>query len=65
MFTPDIDGVLVALAVLVGAAIAISLAMLAGASVTWPGRAPHGGIGHDVPPQPQPETDDARTLVLR
>jgi len=64
MFIPYIDGVLVALALLVGAAIVISLAMLAAASVTRSGR-PHGGIGRDVPPQLQPEIDDARTLVLR
>lgn len=65
MFTPFLDGVLVALALLAGAAIVISLAMLAAASVTRPSRSPHGGIRHDLPLQPQPETDDARTLVLR
>ena len=65
MFSPYIDGVLMALGLLVGAAIVISLAMLAAASMTRSGRAPHGGIGHDVPPQPQPEADEGRTLVLR
>ena len=63
MFTPILGGVLAALALLVGAAIVISLAMLAAASVTRPGRAPHGGIRPDLPPQP--ETGDARPLVLR
>ena len=65
MFTPFLDGVLVALALLVGAAIVISLAMLAAASVTRPSRAPHGGIRHDLLLHPQPETDDTRTLVPR
>jgi hypothetical protein len=65
MFTPILDGVLLALALLVGAAIVTSLAMLAAASVARPGRAPHGGIRPDLPAHPQPETDDARTLVLR
>jgi len=65
MFTPILDGVLLALALLVGAAIVISLAMLAAASAARPGRAPRGGIRHALPAHPQPETDDARTLVLR
>jgi hypothetical protein len=60
MFLPFLDGVLVALALLVSAAIAISVAMLAAASVTRPGQAPHGGIRHDLPPHPQPGTDDAQ-----
>ena len=58
-------GVLVALAVLAGAAITLSTAILAATSVTKPGQAPHGGIRRDLPPPPQPHTDDARTLVLR
>ena len=65
MFTPILEGVLLALALLVGAAIVISLAMLAAASVARPGRAPYGGIRHDLPAHARPETDDARTLVLR
>ena len=60
-----LDGVLVALAVLVGAAIALSVAILAAASVTRRGPAPYGGTRRDLPPLPQPDTDDARELVLR
>ena len=61
-----LDGVLVALAVLVGAAIALSAAILAVSLATRPGQAPQGGIRRDPPqPQPQPDTDDARVLVLR
>lgn len=63
MFLPFLDGVLVALALLVSAAIAISAAMLAAASVTRPGQAPHGGIRHDLPPHPQPGTGDAQLGV--
>ena len=58
-------GVLTALAVLAGAAIAFSAAVLAAAPAAKPGRPPHGGIRRDLPPLPQPHTDDARTLVLR
>ena len=75
-----LNGVLVAAALLIGAAVALSLVMLAAARVTGPGRAPHGGIRRDLPQQPQPDTDntpvllpwqpqpeseDARVLVLR
>jgi hypothetical protein len=60
-----LDGVLVALAVLVGAAIALSVTILLAASVAKRGQAPRGGIRRDLPPAPQPDTDDARTLVLR
>ena len=60
-----LDGVLVALAVLFGAAIALSVVMLAVRSVSKPGPAPQGGIGPDLPQQPQSDTDDARVLVLR
>jgi hypothetical protein len=62
-----VDGVLLALAGLAGAAIVLSLVMLAAASVNRRGQAPHGGIRRDVTPQPQPEpdADDARVLVLR
>jgi hypothetical protein len=59
-----LDGVLLALAVLIGSAVALSAVMLLAARVTGPGRAPHGGIRRDVPQQPQPDTDDARELVL-
>jgi hypothetical protein len=64
MFMQFLDGVLVALAALVSAAIAISLVILAAASVSGPGQAPHHGIRPDAPQHPQPGTDDARTLVL-
>jgi hypothetical protein len=60
-----LGGVLMALAVLVGVSIAISLAILAAPSVTQPGQAPPGGIRPDPPRCPQPDTDDARPLVLR
>jgi hypothetical protein len=53
----------VALALLVSVAIAISVAMLAAASVTRPSQAPHGGIRYDLPPLPQPGTDDAQLGV--
>jgi len=53
MFMQLLDGVLVALAVLVSAAIAVSLAMLAAASVTRPGQASYGGIRPDPPQHPQ------------
>lgn len=62
-----LDGVLVALAALVAVAIALSVVILASGSVSKPGQAPHGGIRRDLPdlPQhPQPDTDDARELVL-
>jgi hypothetical protein len=62
-----VDGVLLAVAGLVGLAVALSLMMLAAASVTRRGQAPHGGIRRDLPRQPQAEPDlgDARVLVLR
>ena len=58
-------GVLLALAVLAGAAIAFSAAILAATPVAKPGRPPRGGIRRDLPPLPQPHIDDARELVLR
>jgi len=64
MFMQLLNGVLVALAVLGSAAIAVSLAMLIAASITRHGQPPHGGIRPDPPQHPQPDTDDARTLVL-
>jgi hypothetical protein len=62
-----VEGVLLALAGLIGAAIVLSLVMLAAGSVTRRGQAPHGGIRRDLPqhPQPEPDTDEARVLVLR
>lgn len=65
--TQLVEGVLLALAGLIGAAIVLSLVMLAAGSVTRHGPAPHGGIRRDLPPYPQPEpdTDEARVLVLR
>jgi hypothetical protein len=60
-----IDGVLMALAVLVGAAIILSVAMAAAANVSKPGQAPPGGIRRDLPQHPQPDTDDARTEDAR
>jgi hypothetical protein len=62
--TQLIDGVLIALAALVGVAILLSVAMLAAASVSRPGPAPHGGTRRDVPQQPQSDSDDDRVLVL-
>jgi hypothetical protein len=59
-----LTGVLLALAVLIGATVALSAVMLLATRVTGPGRTPHGGIRRDLPPQPQPDTDDARELVL-
>ena len=63
-----LGGVLTALAVLVGLSIAISLAIMATGSVTQTGQTPPGGIRRDPPRQPprepQPDTDDARELVL-
>ena len=59
-----LDGVLVALAGLVGAAVALATAIVATASVSKPGQSPHGGIRREMPTQPQPDTDDDRVLVL-
>ena len=59
-----LDGVLVALAALVGLAIALSLVLLAAGSARKPGPEPHGGIRRDRPQQPQSDTDDDRVLVL-
>ena len=59
-----ISGILLAVAVLAGAAIALSVAMAAVARRPKPGPAPHGGLRHTVQPEPQPDRDDARVLVL-
>jgi hypothetical protein len=59
-----LTGVLLALAVLIGATVALSAVMLLASRVTGSGRAPHGGIRRDLPQQPQPDPDDARELVL-
>jgi hypothetical protein len=58
------DGVLVALAAVVGLAIALSLVMLAASSVRKPGPEPQGGIRRDLPQHPRSDTDDDRVLVL-
>ena len=58
-----LDGALVALAALVGLAIALCTVMLATASVGRSGPAPRGGSRPDLPLHPQPDTDDARVLV--
>jgi hypothetical protein len=60
-----LGGVFVALAALVGLAIALSVALQAASSVRKPGPAPYGGIQPDQPQYPQSDTDDARVLVLR
>jgi len=60
-----LTGVLLALAVLIGATVALSAVMLlASRGSNGSGRAPHGGIRRDLPQQPQPDPDDARELVL-
>ena len=65
-----LNDVFLAVAVLVGAAILFAVAMVAAATVSKPahgpyGQGPHGGIRRDPVPQPEPDTDDARQLVLR
>ncbi len=59
-----LDGVLVALAGLVGAAVVLAAAIMAAAIVSKPGQSPHGGIRREMPRQPQPDPDDDRVLVL-
>jgi len=58
-----LNGVLLAVAMLIGAGVVLSVTMLMAARVPGPGRKPHGGIRRDLPPQPQPEPDDALLLV--
>jgi hypothetical protein len=60
-----IEGVLIAVAALVGMAIVLSVVMVAAASVSRSGSAPQGGIRRDLPQHPQSDTDDDRVLVLR
>jgi hypothetical protein len=54
----------VALAILIGAAIVLSVVMMAAGRVSKPGPAPQGGIRPDLPQRPQSGTDDDRVLVL-
>jgi hypothetical protein len=58
-----LNGLLVAVALLVGMAVALSVTMLIAARVSGSGRAPHGGIRRHPPQQPQPDPDDASVLV--
>jgi hypothetical protein len=51
--------VLLAVALLVGAAILVAVGMVAAAAVSKPGKGPHGGIRRDSAPHPQPDADDA------
>ena len=60
-----LGGVFVALAALVGLAIALGVALQAASSVRKPGPAPYGGIRPGQPQHPQSGSDDARVLVLR
>jgi hypothetical protein len=72
-----LNGALLALLIVVGAAIALSLAMVAAASVSRPGQTPRGGgtrrelprrpVPDDdyLPREPVPEHDRVRELVLR
>ena len=61
-----LDGVLVALACLVGAAVMLAVAILAAAAARKPkpGQSPHGGTRREMPTQPQPDSDHDRVLVL-
>ena len=56
---------LIALAILVGLATALAVAMVAASAVTQGGSPPRGGILDDPPDQPTPDNDRARELVLR
>jgi len=71
-----LNGTLLALLVVVGAAIALSLAMVAAASFSRPGQTPRGGTRREMPRRPVldddylprvpvPDDDRARELVLR
>jgi hypothetical protein len=70
-----LDGALLALLIVIGVAIALSLAMVAAATVSRPGQTPRGGTRRepprrpvpddDYPPRmPVPDDDRARELVL-
>jgi len=65
-----LNDTLVALAVLVGVAIAFSFAIVAVAAIVKRGQARNigtggtGGTRHEIPPR-APDSDDARRLVLR
>ena len=59
-----LDGVLVALAGLVGTAVVLAAAITVAVAISKPGQSPHGGIRREMPTQPQPDTDDNRVLVL-
>ncbi len=60
-----LNSALMALVILVGIAITLSVAMVAAAAVTTRrGQAPHGGIRRDLPQEPTPDGDDARELVI-
>ena len=48
-----LEGVLVALAGLVGTAVVLAAAIMAATAVSKPGQSPHGGIRREVPTQPQ------------
>jgi hypothetical protein len=56
-----LGGAVTAMAILVGASIALALALWASASVRHSGQTPNGGIRRDPP---QPDRDDDRELVL-
>ena len=60
-----LGGIFVALAALVGLAIALSAVVMAAGSAGKPGPAPHGGLRPELPQHPQSDTDDTRVLVLR
>ena len=52
-----LNGALLALAVMVGGAIALSIAMVAAAAVSRRGPTPHGGTRRVAPRQPLPDDD--------
>ena len=58
--------VILAVAALVAATAALSAVMLIAPSAGRPGLLPHGGIRRDLRPEPQPQPDleDVRELVL-
>ena len=52
-----LDGALLALLIVIGAAIALSLAMVAAATVSRPGQTPRGGTRRELPRRPVPDDD--------